>query len=146
MKLLLLNGPNLNLLGTREPETYGYQTLDDIVAELTHEASLHSASLSAFQSNHEGELIDQIQQAQRDEVSGIIFNPGGLTHSSIALRDAIAGVSIPTVEVHLSNIHAREAFRHTSYIAGVSLGQICGFGPKGYALALDALISFLAHK
>jgi len=145
MKLLLLNGPNLNLLGTREPEIYGYQSLEEVVAELISEANLHSVSLRAYQSNHEGELIDQIHQARRDSVAGIIINPGGLTHSSISLRDAISGVSIPTVEVHLSNIHARETFRHTSYIAGVALGQICGFGVNGYSLALNALLAHLAR-
>jgi 3-dehydroquinate dehydratase-2 len=117
-----------------------------VVRQLTSEAAHRSVRLSAFQSNHEGELIDRIHQAGRDGVAGIIINPGGLTHTSISLRDAISGVAIPTVEVHLSNIHARESFRHTSYIAAVALGQICGFGTKGYLLALDALLDRLADR
>ncbi len=146
MKILLLNGPNLNLLGTREPEIYGQQTLDDIIAGLVQLATDWQISLSHFQSNHEGALIDCIHQARSEEVDGLIINPGGLTHYSIALRDALSAVEIPAVEVHLSNIHARETFRQTSYIAGVVLGQISGFGAKGYELALDALRHHLAQQ
>jgi 3-dehydroquinate dehydratase-2 len=146
MKILLLNGPNLNLLGTREPEIYGSITLDDIVAELCSFASGCQVELGHFQSNHEGMLIDRIHQAQADGTQGIIINPGGLTHSSVSLRDAISGVGLPTVEVHLSNIHAREAFRHTSYVSGVVLGQISGFGAKGYELAIEALSHHLSRQ
>lgn len=146
MKILLLNGPNLNLLGRREPSLYGRRSLEDIVAALKHLASGMSVDLEHFQSNHEGELIDRIHLAQKDQVCGLIINPGGLTHSSVALRDAISGVEIPCVEVHLTNIHAREEFRHTSYIAGVALGQICGLGAKGYELALVALLDRLGGQ
>ncbi|MCK5912941.1 MAG: type II 3-dehydroquinate dehydratase, partial [Desulfuromusa sp.] len=124
MKILVLNGPNLNLLGTREPEVYGYETLDQIMRELIAEAGSFDCELETYQSNHEGNLIDQIQQANLTNVSGIILNPGGYTHTSVALRDAISGVNMETVEVHLSNIYAREQFRHHSYIAPVAIGQI----------------------
>ncbi|MCF6179991.1 MAG: type II 3-dehydroquinate dehydratase [Geopsychrobacter sp.] len=143
MKLLLINGPNLNLLGTREPEIYGGQTLAEVVHKLACAAAKRKIDLLHFQSNHEGELIDKIHQAKSDGVAGIIINPGGLTHSSVSLRDAISGVGLPTIEVHLSNIHARESFRQTSLIAGVALGQISGLGSKGYELALMALDSYL---
>lgn len=143
MKLLLLNGPNLNLLGTREPEIYGAQTLAEVVNKLACAAAKRKIDLLHFQSNHEGELIDKIHHAKSDGVAGLIINPGGLTHSSVSLRDAISGVGLPTIEVHLSNIHARENFRHTSLIAGVALGQISGLGSKGYELALMALDSYL---
>jgi len=145
MKLLALNGPNLNLLGTREPEIYGYETLEMIMDTLRIEAEALGAVLEAFQSNHEGVLVDRIQQARVEGVQGIIINPGAYTHTSVALRDAISGVAIPTIEVHLSNIHAREAFRQHSYIAPVAVGQLCGFGSTGYSLALQALIKHL-HK
>ncbi len=144
MKILLLNGPNLNLLGTREPEIYGAKSLDDIVAALESYAAASQVELSHLQSNHEGALIDAIHQSVKTGFQGIIINPGGLTHTSVSLRDAISGVALPTVEVHLSNIHARESFRHTSYVSGVALGQICGFGAKGYELAIDALKSHLS--
>ncbi len=139
MKILLLNGPNLNLLGTREPEIYGAQSLAEIVADLIQFAAANKIDLIHLQSNHEGVLIDRIHQAKTDGCQAIIINPGGLTHSSVSLRDAISAVELPTVEVHLSNIHARESFRHTSYVAAVALGQICGFGAKGYELAITAL-------
>jgi len=146
MKIIVINGPNLNLLGAREPEVYGTLTLESIMANLTTEASLHGCLVVTFQSNHEGDLIDQVQLAQQNKLSGIIINPGGLTHTSIALRDAISAVTIPTVEVHLSNIYAREQFRHHSYIAPVAVGQIAGFGAHSYSLALLALVDLLKNK
>jgi 3-dehydroquinate dehydratase-2 len=140
MKILVLNGPNLNLLGTREPEIYGRQTLTEMMQALTEEAVACGVSIETRQSNLEGELIDQVQRAGRESFHGIIINPAGYTHTSVALRDAIAAVGLPTVEVHLSNIHAREEFRQHSYIAPVAVGQICGLGSVGYSLALRALI------
>jgi len=138
-KILVINGPNLNLLGSREPEIYGRQTLNEIMQTLTNEAQGMGLALESCQSNHEGELIDQIHRAAREGFSGIIINPGGYTHTSIALRDAISGVGLPTIEIHLSNIHARESFRHHSFITPVAIGQICGFGAAGYSLALKAM-------
>jgi len=143
MKILVVNGPNLNLLGTREPEVYGSQTLAQIMQSLMEEAAAKGVALETFQSNSEGALIDRIHQAKQDNCAGIIINPGGYTHTSIALRDALSGVDLPTIEVHLSNIHARESFRHQSYIAPIAIGQICGFGALGYSLALQALLTKL---
>lgn len=143
MKILVVNGPNLNLLGTREPEIYGHDTLDQVMQALSVEAAAQGIVLEAFQANGEGALIDRIHLAKQQNCVGIIINPGGYTHTSIALRDAIAGVALPTVEVHLSNIYAREQFRHHSYIAPLAIGQICGFGPTGYSLALRALVTHL---
>ncbi len=141
MKLMVLNGPNLNLLGSREPEIYGQETLEQIMRRLIAEATAAGITLDVFQSNHEGELIDQVHRVGREGYDGLIVNPGGYTHTSIALRDAISGVEVPTIEVHLSNIHAREQFRHHSYIAPVAIGQICGFGPLGYSLAMNVFRS-----
>ena len=140
-KILLLNGPNINLLGTREPQLYGRTTMPDIVDAVTSVAGAIDppVEIDAFQSNHEGELIDRLQAAGRQS-AGIIINPGGLTHYSIALRDALAATGRPVVEVHLTNIHAREEFRHHSVIAPIAVGQITGFGADGYLLALDFLI------
>ncbi|HEX7648870.1 MAG TPA: type II 3-dehydroquinate dehydratase [Noviherbaspirillum sp.] len=136
-KLLLINGPNLNMLGTREPEVYGSTTLADIEQAAAAQAAAAGASLASFQSNHEGALIDRIQQARQDAVDAIVINPGGLTHTSVALRDALAAVDIPFVEVHISNIHKREAFRHHSYLSGIAVGVICGLGVEGYRAAID---------
>ena len=146
MKIIVINGPNLNLLGAREPKVYGSLTLESIMANLAADACSHDCLVETFQSNHEGDLIDQVQFAPENKFSGIIINPGGFTHTSIALRDSISAVTIPTVEVHLSNIYAREQFRHHSYIAPVAVGQIAGFGAYGYSLALLALVDLLKNK
>jgi 3-dehydroquinate dehydratase-2 len=136
--ILILNGPNLNLLGTRQPEVYGKTTLADVEALCREKAKTLGFDVAFEQSNHEGALIDLIHAA-KGKHAGIVLNAGAYTHTSIALMDAIASVELPVVEVHLSNIHAREEFRHRSYIAPVALGQICGFGAQGYLMALDAL-------
>ena len=143
MHVAVLNGPNLNLLGEREPEVYGRTTLAEIDAGLKEQGAKRGATVDCFQSNHEGELIDRIQAARKTH-RAIIVNPGGLTHTSVALRDALAASALPVVEVHLSNIHAREEFRHRSLVAGIALGQISGLGARGYALALDALLDRLS--
>jgi len=139
--ILVVQGPNLNLLGSREPEVYGKTTLEDIHRKLGHLAKSHSVSLDTFQSNHEGELIDRIQKAKQDGVDFIIINPGAFTHTSVALRDVLAGVAIPFIEVHLSNIHQREEFRKHSYLSDIAIGVICGLGALGYELAMTAAIA-----
>lgn len=145
MSVLVLHGPNLNLLGEREPGIYGSTTLAEIDRLLVAEGKQLQAQVRAIQSNHEGVLVDAIHEA-REKHQGILINAGAYTHSSVALRDAIAAVKMPTVEVHLSNIYQREAFRHHSYIAAVALGQISGFGVESYRLGLHALVRHLRHS
>lgn len=140
MNVLLLNGPNLNLLGTREPQIYGATTLADVEAMLAADAAAAGVGLECFQSNHEGALIDRIHAA-RGRVDWIVINPGGLTHTSVALRDALAGVAIPFVEVHISNVHKREPFRHHSYLSDVAEGVIAGLGVYGYRAALAFIVA-----
>ncbi len=142
MKILLLNGPNLNMLGTREPEKYGHVTLKDIENKITQMASENNIEIEAFQSNHEGEIIDKIQST---DAIGLIINAGGYTHTSVAIRDAISAKQIPTVEVHMTNIHSREEFRHTSLISGVSIAQVVGFKEKSYEYALLGLIDYIKN-
>lgn len=135
--ILLINGPNLNLLGTREPEVYGATTLADIEQAAQEQARAAGWMASVFQSNHEGALIDRIHAAKTGQVNAIVINPGGLTHTSVALRDALSAVALPFIEVHLSNIHQREEFRHFSYLSGKAVGVICGLGSDGYRMAID---------
>ncbi len=135
--ILLLNGPNLNLLGTREPHVYGHTTLQDVEQAATAQAIAAGAQLHCLQSNHEGILIDRIHAARLENIDAIIINPGGLTHTSVALRDALAGVAIPFIEIHISNVHQRETFRHYSYLSGIARAVICGMGVDGYRFALD---------
>lgn len=148
MKILVLNGPNLNLLGTREPEQYGHASLADVEALCAQTALNSGHQVVCFQSNHEGELIDKIHEFgrlhQAGEVLGAVFNPGAFTHTSIALHDAIKGTGLPVVEVHISNVHAREAFRHHSHVSPVALGTVVGLGIQGYALAIQGLVSKLS--
>lgn len=136
-RILVLHGPNLNLLGTREPGIYGAETLDSINTRLNSRATEAGLSLDSFQSNHEGQLVDRIQSARADGTAFILFNPGAFTHTSVALRDALLGVAIPFVEIHLSNVHAREDFRRHSYFSDIAVGVICGLGAQGYELALE---------
>lgn len=143
-KILLLNGPNLNLLGTREPQLYGHETLADVEARAVALGVSRGVPVECFQSNHEGALIDRIHAARLDGTGHIVINPGGLTHTSVALRDALAGVAIPFFEVHVSNVHKREAFRHHSFLSEIAAGVIVGFGVGGYTMALDAAIDRLA--
>lgn len=140
-----MHGPNLNLLGQREPGIYGHVTLEDINQRLEHDGKALQVHVSSFQSNHEGQLVDRIHQALGQE-QGLLINAGAYTHTSVAIRDAIAAVAIPTVEVHLSNIYRRESFRHHSYIAPIAIGQISGFGAESYALGLQALVHHLRQQ
>jgi 3-dehydroquinate dehydratase-2 len=142
-RVLVLHGPNLNLLGSREPELYGRETLADVDARLRARCEAANVAFGSFQSNWEGALVDRIHAAREDGTGFIVINPGALTHTSIALRDALLGVAIPFVEVHLSNVHAREPFRHHSYLSDVARGVICGLGPLGYELALTAALAAL---
>ncbi len=144
--ILLLNGPNLNLLGTREPAVYGHDTLADAEALATRTAAARGAALECLQSNHEGVLIDRIHAARTDGTRFIVINPGGLTHTSVALRDALAGAALPFIELHVSNVHAREPFRHHSYLSPIAVGVIAGFGIRGYAMAVDAALDRLAPR
>ena len=144
--VLVLHGPNLNLLGSREPRHYGIATLDDINAGLKARGEAAGIQLEAFQSNHEGALVDRVQQAGREGVDFILINPAGYTHTSIALRDALAAVAIPYVEVHLSNVHAREPFRRHSYFSELAVGVIAGLGAQGYELALEFALRYLHTK
>ena len=143
-KILLLNGPNLNLLGTREPQLYGHDTLADVESRAVALGAARGVAVECFQSNHEGVLIDRIHAARLDGTGHIVINPGGLTHTSVALRDALAGVAIPFFEVHVSNVHKREAFRHHSYLSEIAAGVIVGFGVTGYTMALNAAIDRLS--
>lgn len=139
-KILVLHGPNLNLLGTREPEHYGSDTLLDIAQRLTSQAFVAGYQLENFQSNAEHELIDKIHAARTDDTDFIIINPAAFTHTSVAIRDALSAIEVPFIEVHLSNVHARETFRHHSYLSDIALGVICGLGAQGYEFALQAAI------
>ncbi len=141
-RVLVIHGPNLNLLGSREPDIYGTTTLEEINADLTQAAKEWGADVEFFQSNHEGALVDRIQEAQ-SWADGILINPGGLTHTSVILRDALVATELPIVEVHLSNVFAREEFRRHSFISAITLGVISGFGPTGYCLGLNALLEHL---
>lgn len=145
MKILCLNGPNLNLLGTREPDKYGVYTLSDIEKEVSQKAKELNVEIDFYQNNIEGELVNKIQAA-KGIYDGIIINPAAYTHTSIAIRDAFLAVQIPAVEIHLSNIHKREEFRHKSFIAPVCIGQICGFGKNSYVLGLYAIVDYLKNN
>lgn len=144
-RILILHGPNLNLLGTREPEVYGHATLQDIDAGLVATATAAGHELATFQSNAEHALIDRVQQARMDGIAWIAINPGGYTHTSVALRDALAAVAIPFIEVHLSNVQARESFRHHSYFSDIAHGVVAGFGADSYRMALDYILRRLAN-
>lgn len=145
MQVLVLHGPNLNLLGTREPGVYGATTLAEIDADLRRIAQEAGVALESYQSNHEGALVDRIQAAGRDRTRFILINPAAYTHTSVAIRDALAAVALPVVEVHLSNVHKREPFRHHSYVSAIAQGVICGLGPAGYRLALQFAIEQLSR-
>ncbi len=143
--ILVIHGPNLNMLGQREPEKYGSTTLDEINQRLLEQASAAGHHLMHLQSNAEYELIDRLHEARRENVDFIIINPAAFTHTSVALRDAILASDIPFIEVHISNVHAREPFRHHSYFSDIAVGVICGLGPQGYELALQSAIKTLQH-
>jgi 3-dehydroquinate dehydratase II len=145
VKVLVIHGPNINMLGQREPETYGSVTMEDINTSLTNFAESKNIGIEFFQSNIEGEIVNKIQSSLNN-FAGIVINPAAYTHTSVAIRDAIAAVKIPTVEVHLSNIHAREEFRHSSLTAAVCIGQICGFGAESYILGLKAIINHITNQ
>jgi 3-dehydroquinate dehydratase II len=145
-RLLVLHGPNLNLLGTREPDVYGRVTLGQIDEALAEKAQAAGAELASFQSNHEGAIVDRIQQARTEQVDFVLINPAAYTHTSVAIRDALAGVALPFVEIHLSNVHKREAFRHHSYFSDLAEAVICGLGWKGYLYALDFALERLSAK
>ncbi len=142
MKILLINGANLNMLGVREPEKYGSTTLKDIETSVINRGNELGAEVEAWQSNHEGEIVDKIQ-ATKGNYNGILINAGGYTHTSVVIRDAISAVQIPTVEIHMTNIHAREEFRHTSLLSGVCVAQVVGFKEQSYILALEGLVNYL---
>jgi 3-dehydroquinate dehydratase-2 len=143
MKILILHGPNLNLLGAREPEVYGSMTLNDINEKMVALGKELGADVTCLQSNHEGVLIDSLHDA-RTWAAGVVFNPGGYTHTSVALRDAISAIAIPVIEVHLSNVYAREEFRHTSFVSAVCRGKVSGFGWRSYELGLRGLVDIIA--
>ena len=145
MKILLINGANLNMLGSREPEKYGSTTLKDIESGVIQRGNELGVQVDVWQSNHEGEIVDKIQSA-KGVYDGILINAGGYTHTSVVIRDAIASVQIPTVEIHMTNIHAREEFRHTSLISGVCIAQVVGFKELSYSLALDGLVNYLKNS
>ena len=144
--IYVLNGPNLNLLGAREPDTYGHATLDDVEKLCRRAAKRHRLAIEFRQSNHEGEIVDSVQEAGAAKAAGIIINAGAYTHTSVALGDALAAVGLPVIEVHISNIFARESFRHRSHIAPVAKASLCGFGIEGYALAIDGLATLVAAR
>ena len=146
VRILVLHGPNLNLLGSREPEIYGRVGLADIHLAMEARARVAGVQLESFQSNHEGELIDRVQSARTEGIEFIIINPAGYTHTSVALRDALTAVSIPFIEVHLSNIHAREPFRRHSHFSDIAAGVICGLGAQGYELAVEAALTHLGRR
>jgi len=143
MKTLLINGPNLNLLGTREPAKYGRTTLAEVEAMLQADAARLGVELDVFQSNHEGAIVDRIHAARTEGVAGIVLNAGAYTHTSVAIRDALAGTAIPFAEIHVSNVHAREPFRHHSHLSDIAAGIVVGFGVEGYRLALQGLVAKL---
>lgn len=142
----VLNGPNLNLLGTREPETYGRATLGDVEKLCREAARRHGFEVEFRQSNHEGEIVESIQEASAERAAGIVINAGAYTHTSVAIRDAIAAIAVPVVEVHVSNVFARESFRHVSHVAPVAKASLCGFGVHGYALAIDGLAALIGAR
>lgn len=146
VRILVLHGPNLNLLGTREPEIYGQVGLAEIHLAMEARARAAGVQLESFQSNHEGELIDRVQSARTEGIEFIIINPAGYTHTSVALRDALAAVAIPFIEVHLSNIHARETFRRHSHFSDIAIGVICGLGAQGYELAVEFALTHLGRR